>query len=260
MTREEQVARKMQEGQIPPAAAQDKTEAASSGFASAIPHADATDFALLSTDAQPRPTLKTLMTRSSQPVSITMYYAPFPENDDRNERPNFTHDVFTFGDLSGEIFRPQDEVALCRQRIASYPSEIQGMRATMDRLERFRSGLAAGFEAEKKKANLDWRRALECLNRRRDVSLAEYDRRPRELLWAIKDLEESVLSCHSREAAATARVSLLRKRALAGNSADLDVVPSYSRGGMNFPNRVGRPAGTRPAGFRPPRPERDEQV
>ena len=47
--------------------------------------------------------------------------------------------------------------------------------------ERFRSELAAGFEAEKKKANLDWRRALECLDRRRDASLAEYDRRHREL-------------------------------------------------------------------------------
>ncbi|CAM9253091.1 unnamed protein product [Ascophyllum nodosum] len=104
------------------------------------------------------------------------------------------------------------------------------MRAAMDRHERFRSELAAGFEAEKKKANLDWKRALECLDRRRDVSLAEYDRRYRGLQRAIKDLEESVLSCRSREAAATARVSLLRELASAGNPAGLDVAPSYSRG------------------------------
>ena len=158
-----------------------------------------------------------------------MYYAPFPENDDPNARPNFSHDVFTCGNLNAEIVSLQDEVALCRQRIVSYPSEIQGMRAVMDRHERFRSELAAGFEAEKKKANLDWRRALECLDRRRDVSLAEYDRRHRELHRAIKDLEESVLSCRSREAAATARVSVLRQLVSAGNFASLDVVPSYSR-------------------------------
>ena len=103
------------------------------------------------------------------------------------------------------------------------------MRAAMDRHERLRSELAAGFEAEKKKANLDWRRALECLERRRDVRLAEYDRRHRELYRAIKDLEESVLTCRSREAAATARVSLLRELASSGNSAGLDVAPCYSR-------------------------------
>ena len=129
-----------------------------------------------------------------------------------------------------EISRVQGEVALCRERIASYPSKIQGMRTAMDRHERFCSELAAGFEAEKKKANLDWRRALEYLDRRRGVSLAEYDRRHRELHRAIKDLEESALSCRSREAAATARVSLLRELASAGNPAGLDVAPSYSRG------------------------------
>ena len=159
-----------------------------------------------------------------------MYYSPFPKNDDPNARLNFPHDVFTSGDLSAEISRLQGEAALCRQRIASYPSEIQGMRAAMDRHERFHSELAAGFEVEKKKANLDWRRTLECLNRRRDVSLAEYDRRHRELHRAIKDLEESALSCRSRQAAAAARVSLLWELASAGNPAGLDVAPSYSRG------------------------------
>ena len=80
-----------------------------------------------------------------------MYYSPFPENDDRTARLNFLLDVFTSGDLSAEISRLQDEIALCRQRIASYPSEIHGMRAAMDRHERFRSELPAGFEAEKKR-------------------------------------------------------------------------------------------------------------
>ena len=115
-----------------------------------------THFAQLSSDAQPRPTQKTLVTRSSQPVPNAMYYAP--ENDDPNARLNSPHDVFTSGDLSAEISRLQNEVAICRQLIASYPSEIQGMRAAMDCHERFRSELAAGFEAEKKKANLDWKR------------------------------------------------------------------------------------------------------
>ena len=83
------------------------------------------------------------------------------------------------------------------------------MRAAMGHHERFRSELAAGFEAEKDKVNLDWRRALECLDRRRNVSLVDYDRRYRELHRAVKKLEESVLSCRFREATATARVSLL---------------------------------------------------
>ena len=147
----------MQEREISAAAtaAQDKTEAASSRFAPAIPHADATDFAQLSSDAQPRPTSNTLVTRSSQLVSNAMHYAPLPESDDLDACPNFSHDVFTYGDLSAKSFRPQDEVTLCRQRIVSYPSEIQGMRAAMDCHERFRSELAAGFEAEKKETNLD---------------------------------------------------------------------------------------------------------
>ena len=229
-TREELVARDTQERETSPAAAQDKTGAISPRFAPAISHAGVTIFAQLSSGAQPRPTSKTLVTRSSHPVSNAMYYAPLPENDDRDACPNFSHDVFTSGDLSAKISRLQDEVALCRQRTASYPSEIQGMRATMDCLERFRSELAAGFEADKKKANLDWKHTLERLDRRRDVSLVEYDRRHRELHRAIKEFEENVLSCRSREAAATARVSLLRELASAGNSAGLDVAPSYSRG------------------------------
>ena len=181
ITRGEQAAQEMQERAISPAAAQGKTAAASARLAQDFPHVHVTNFAQLSSDAQPRPTQKTLVTRLSQPVSNAMYYAPFPENDDPNALLNFPHDAFTSADLSAEISRLQDEVALCRQRITSYPSEIQGMRTAMDRHERFRSELAAGFEAEKKKANLDWRRALECLDRRRDVSLAEYHRCHREL-------------------------------------------------------------------------------
>ena len=92
-----------------------------------------------------------------------MHYAPFPENDDCNARPNFLHDVFTSGDLSAEISRLQDEIALCRQRTASYPSEMQGMRAVMDRHERFRSDLAAGFEAKKKKVMSYFRGDVEAL-------------------------------------------------------------------------------------------------
>ena len=45
MTREEQVAREMQEREMSAAAAEDKTEAVSSRFAPAIPHADVADFA-----------------------------------------------------------------------------------------------------------------------------------------------------------------------------------------------------------------------
>ena len=99
----------------------------------------------------------------------------------------FPHDVFTSGDSLRE-FPGQDEVTLCQQRIISCPSEIQGVRvavglheqlppwavtsncrhgpsratAAMGRHEQlpswaatFRSELAAGFEAQKKKANLD---------------------------------------------------------------------------------------------------------
>ena len=103
MTRKEQVARETQQGEIPPAAAQDKTETASARFTQAISQADVTDFAQLSSDAQPRPTSKTLVTRSSRPVPNAMHYAPFPGNDDQDACPNFSHDVFTFGDLSSEI-------------------------------------------------------------------------------------------------------------------------------------------------------------
>ena len=89
----------------------------------------------------------------------------------------FPHDAFTSGDSLRE-FPGQDEVTLCQQGIISCPSEIQGVRvamgrheqlppwvvtsncchepsraiAVMGRHERFRSELAAGFEAQKKKA------------------------------------------------------------------------------------------------------------
>ena len=89
MTREEQVARETQERKISPAAAQDKTEAASARFAQAISHVDVTNFAQLSSDAQPRPTSKILVTRSSHPIPNAMHYAPFPKNDDRDACPIF---------------------------------------------------------------------------------------------------------------------------------------------------------------------------
>ena len=76
----------------------------------------------------------------------------------------------------------------------------------------------------------------------------EYGRRHGEPHREIKELEESVLSCRSREAAATARVSLLRELASAGNSAGLDVAPSYFRGrdetsrtGPNAPLELAQP-------------------
>ena len=68
---------------------------------------------------------------------------------------NFVRMMFSLLVISVREFPGQDEVALCRQWIASCPSEIQGVRAAMGRHERFRSELAAGFEAQKKKANLD---------------------------------------------------------------------------------------------------------
>ena len=58
----------------------------------------------------------------------------------------------------------------------------------------------------------------------------EYDRRHTELRPAIKEREESVLSCRSKEATATARISLLRELASSRNSPGLDAAPSYSRG------------------------------
>ena len=65
------------------------TAAGSARLAQAFPHVHVTNFAQLSSGAEPRPTQKTLVTRSFQPVSNAMYYAPFPENDDRNARLNF---------------------------------------------------------------------------------------------------------------------------------------------------------------------------
>ena len=105
ITRKERAAREMQERAISPAAAQDKTAAASARLAQAFPRVHVTNFAQLSSDAQPRPTQETLVTRSSQPVSNAMYYAPFPEKDNRNACLNFSHDVFTSGDLSTVISR-----------------------------------------------------------------------------------------------------------------------------------------------------------
>ena len=188
MTREEQIAREIQEHDISAATPQDKTETASARLAQAVPHAYATDFTQISSDSQPRSAAKTLVTSLSPSGPNARYYAPFPENDDPDTRPNLcvsapqypnSHDVFTSGDLSAKITKLQDEATLCGQQIASYPNEVQRMRATMGRHERFPSELVAGLEAEKDKANLDWRRALECLDRKRGVSLAEHDHRRR---------------------------------------------------------------------------------
>ena len=96
--RDKQVAGKIQEREITTAAAaaQDKTEAASSTSAPAIPHADVTKSAQLSSDAQPRPTRKPLVTCSSQPVPNFMHNAPLTENDDRNACSNCSARCFHF--------------------------------------------------------------------------------------------------------------------------------------------------------------------
>ena len=208
------------------------TEAASARFTQATPHADVTDLVQLSSDAEPRPTSKTLVTRLSQPFPNAIHYAPFPECGDPDTCPNFcvtalrrpnAHDVFPSGDLSAEITRLQNEVVLCRQWIASYPKEVQEMRAAMGRHERFRSELAAGFEAKKYKVNLEWRRALGCLDRRRDVSHAEHEHHRRELHRAIKQLEES--SCRFREAAAKSTSCPTSRTGVSGETCDLIVDP-----------------------------------
>ena len=137
----------------------------------------------------------------------------------------FSHDVFTSGHL--REFPGQDEVTLCQQRIISCPSEIQGVRvamgrheqllpwavtsncrhgpsraiAVMGRHERFRSELAAGFEAQKKKCQPGRRRAFECLDRRQDVSLVEYGHSHGELHRAIKGREEASSAASSEERA-----------------------------------------------------------
>ena len=73
ITREEQAAREMQERAISPAAAQDKTAAARARLAQAFPHVHVTNFAQFFSDAQSRPTRKTLVTRSSQPVPSSIH-------------------------------------------------------------------------------------------------------------------------------------------------------------------------------------------
>ena len=121
-TRDEQVAGEMQDRDTSTAApaAQDKTERASSRYAPAIPHAGVTTSAQLSFGHLPpmpnhclpgrlswpvRPSLfrilctmcsRTLVTRSSQPVSNTMHNAPFPENDDRDAYSIFSARFFHF--------------------------------------------------------------------------------------------------------------------------------------------------------------------
>ena len=130
----------------------------------------------------------------------------------------FPHDVFTSGDSLRE-FSGQDEVTLCQQRITSCPSEIQGVRVAVGRHEQLppwavtskcRHGppraiplrTCRGLRGAEEKGQPGWRRAFKCFDRRPDISLYHG-----ELLRAIKEVEDDVLSCRSGEAAATARVS-----------------------------------------------------
>ena len=188
---------------------------------------------------------RTLVTRSSHPVSSTMPNARFQKMTTALHAFFFffsPHAAFTSGDspLTAGISRPrrghplqqaktrspsaagqdevtlcsrprrghplqqaktrspsaagQDEVTLCQQRIISCPSEIQGVRVAMGRHEQLPSRAVTSDSAP----NLD---------RRQDVSLVEYGHSHGELHWAIKEPEDDVLSCRSRAAAATARVS-----------------------------------------------------
>ena len=130
----------------------------------------------------------------------------------------FPHDVFTSGDSLRES-PGQDEVILCQQRMIPGPSEIQGVRVAMGRHEQLppwtvtsncRHGpsraiplrTCRGLRGAEEKGQPGWRRAFECFDRRPDISLYHG-----ELLRAIKELEDDVLSCRSGEAAAPARVS-----------------------------------------------------
>ena len=64
----------------------------------------------------------------------------------------------------------------------------------------------SGLRRAEEKGQPGLRRAFECFDRRPDISLYHG-----ELLRAIKELEDDVLSCRSGEAAATARVSPPRR-------------------------------------------------
>ena len=182
---------------------------------------------------------------------------------------NFSpHDVFTSGDSLRE-FPGQDEVTLCQQRIISYPSEIQGVRVAigrheqlppwavtsncrhgpsraitvMGRHERFRSKLDAGFDAQKKKTNLDG-----------DVLLSVSTEDQTSACTTGSCVGRSRNSRTMSSAAAPEKqppqheFALLRGRASAGNCGDLDVAPSYSRGGgMKLPAQGRTPSRTSPA-------------
>ena len=75
----------------------------------------------------------------------------------------FPDDVFTSGDLSAGVSRPRrgrplpaaDSFLPERDRGSACSHGPSRAVAIMGRHERFRSELAAGFEAQKKKANLD---------------------------------------------------------------------------------------------------------
>ena len=73
--------------------------------------------------------------------------------------------------------------------------------AAMGCHERFRSELAAGFEAQKKKCQPGRRRAFECLDRKQDASLVEYGHSHGELHRAIKGREEAFSAASAEEKA-----------------------------------------------------------
>ena len=87
----------------------------------------------------------------------------FPKMTIELHAQTFPDDVFTSGDLSAGVSRPRrgrplpagDSFLPEQDRGSAYRHGPSRAIAVMGRHERFRSELAAGFEAQKKKANLD---------------------------------------------------------------------------------------------------------
>ena len=131
----------------------------------------------------------------------------------------------------------------------------------MGRHERFRSELAAGFEAQKKKCQPGRRRAFECLDRRQDVSLVEYGHSHGELHRAIKGREEASSAASPEEKALASEPAPVAPRipssssvafflttedqTSAGNCGPRRGTELFSGAEFNFPQRAERPAGLR---------------
>ncbi|CAN0376583.1 unnamed protein product [Ascophyllum nodosum] len=87
----------------------------------------------------------------------------------------------------------------------------------MGRHERFRSELAAGFEAQKKKCQPGRRRAFECLDRRQDVSLVEYGHSHGDCFGRSRNSRTMSSAAAPEKQPPQHEFPLLRGRASAGN-------------------------------------------